>query len=575
MSGRTRSIQMAIAFDAATDGGSTTGTSLTFSHTCSGSNRILFVGVRGDTASDTITGVTYNGVAMTLIPSTKHNDGSNRWVYLFYLIAPATGANNVVVSSSSSVLINAAAVSYTGAKQSGVPDASTKNSNASASSLATSLTTILDSCWTVLVGVSNTSQAAGTGATRRTISGDTAFAMHDSNGGISPAGSTSMTITANSGGINTIMVSFPPSTLSQTFTESITTGDSIAKLPKRTLTEALTTSDTFAKLRTAIATFIDNLLLIDYEYALNFQANSHQLVITNSGGQVHDNQSDASYSVWFTPSDVSLSTEFIFAIAAGAGSNRRYILVNSGNLRANVGSIDTLITPVSVNTLYNATLLVDWTNSQWRMYLNNTLVKDWTAFTHGAGNANITIGQQSTGGTQAFRGTINRVRIWNRLLSSTEIANVYNNTPVPSGLIAEWLCMEGSGSTVYDTSGFGHNGAITGATYVQMFAPSIFKGFFFTLGRNLLETTTILDTFAKAGGWFRTLTESVTTSDVFAKAVTHVRTFIESLSIRERIRQYLNGLNSRYSEKHPRRGSSYSSKYPKRGTRYDEKYPGP
>jgi len=99
---------MAIAFDATTDGGNTTATSLTYSHTCTGSNRILFVSVIGAIGSDNVTGATYAGAAMTLVDK----QASARSTYLFYLIAPATGANNVVVSAGSSSFIWSAAAPY-------------------------------------------------------------------------------------------------------------------------------------------------------------------------------------------------------------------------------------------------------------------------------------------------------------------------------------------------------------------------------------------------------------------------------------------------------------------------------
>ena len=54
------------AFDAAGSGPSTSATSLTWSHTCAGANRILFVGFL---SNGTVTGVTYNGVAMTQVGS--------------------------------------------------------------------------------------------------------------------------------------------------------------------------------------------------------------------------------------------------------------------------------------------------------------------------------------------------------------------------------------------------------------------------------------------------------------------------------------------------------------------------
>jgi hypothetical protein len=64
---------MAIAVDATSQDHSATATSLTFSHTCSGSNRILFVGIVGDITTDTVTGVTYAGVSMTLVGKNKQH----------------------------------------------------------------------------------------------------------------------------------------------------------------------------------------------------------------------------------------------------------------------------------------------------------------------------------------------------------------------------------------------------------------------------------------------------------------------------------------------------------------------
>lgn len=110
---------MAIAFDAATNCASATGTSLTYSHTTgSGSDRHLTVvlGTNAATTEGNITGITYGGVAMTKIGYKKHASFTNHiWVY--YLIAPATGANNVVVSSTASIYLESGCMSYTGVSQ--------------------------------------------------------------------------------------------------------------------------------------------------------------------------------------------------------------------------------------------------------------------------------------------------------------------------------------------------------------------------------------------------------------------------------------------------------------------------
>lgn len=204
---------MAIAFVAAADGGNATATSLTFSYTCgSGSNRLLIVAVIGDLSVDDVTGVTYNGVAMTLIDKQLVVSGGERILYFYYLLNPSSGANNVVVSASSSHFLAALAADYTGVS---ALDNSTKNEAGSVTSLTTSLTTVANNCWTMLAvdGYSgNSAPTAGTGSTRRTFGA--AFGnvgLFDSNAAITPAGSYSMsTGYPGSTGIGHVMASFAP-----------------------------------------------------------------------------------------------------------------------------------------------------------------------------------------------------------------------------------------------------------------------------------------------------------------------------------------------------------------------------
>jgi len=88
-------------------------TTLTFAHTCSGSNRLLVVTVP-ESRSQTAT-VTYNGVAMT---SAVAQSNSTTWARIFYLIAPATGSNNVVITYSSALTFRqAGAISFNGVDQ--------------------------------------------------------------------------------------------------------------------------------------------------------------------------------------------------------------------------------------------------------------------------------------------------------------------------------------------------------------------------------------------------------------------------------------------------------------------------
>lgn len=180
-----------IAFDASSNGTIATGTSITWAHTCSGSDRILFVlSFDTDGGSSVVTGITYAGTAMTKITGIQVS--GDRWITLWYLIAPATGSNDVVISASASVILCGTAQSYTGAKQSGVPDASNTNSGSTVTSLSGSVTTIADNCWTIAIlktQVIKTITADG-GTTNRTIQ-DALWGV-DSNAPKTPAGSTSL-----------------------------------------------------------------------------------------------------------------------------------------------------------------------------------------------------------------------------------------------------------------------------------------------------------------------------------------------------------------------------------------------
>src|SRR5215203_7322483 len=88
--------------------------SKTWSHTVSGSNRVLLVMVQWNQPSntETVSSVTYGGVALTQVGSNVIAGGSglSRCTALFRLIAPAAGAANVVVTMSTALTFSAEAV---------------------------------------------------------------------------------------------------------------------------------------------------------------------------------------------------------------------------------------------------------------------------------------------------------------------------------------------------------------------------------------------------------------------------------------------------------------------------------
>lgn len=208
---------MAINFDISTGTAVSATNPLTWSHTCTGSDLILWVTVYRGVAG-TISGVTYNGVSMTNVSSLAV---VAQEVSLWYLIAPATGSNTVSVTGSGTAQIGGVSASYTGAKQSGQPDNSGTNTITLSSPNTINVTSVADNCWFVTAAFDNfAGLSAGTGATLRTDINAHLVGIFDSNAPKTPAGSYSMSINCDPSttGCGVIMASFSPSPSSGVFT---------------------------------------------------------------------------------------------------------------------------------------------------------------------------------------------------------------------------------------------------------------------------------------------------------------------------------------------------------------------
>lgn len=204
---------MPIAFDAASQNATNSVTELTLAHTNTGANQIGFCGVGIGDANDWITGITWNGVAMTRINTQVIGGAANNRGYLYYIIAPTTG--NIVITSSNSVNIRACATSYTGAKQTGQPDAQGTTSTGSTNTISSVLTSVANNSWHV--SFANDDQgtlAASTGTTSRTVTSPASSRMGDNNAAITPAGSNTMiwTDTGAGAGMAVCGATFAPAT---------------------------------------------------------------------------------------------------------------------------------------------------------------------------------------------------------------------------------------------------------------------------------------------------------------------------------------------------------------------------
>jgi hypothetical protein len=105
-----------IVFDNGTSGTSTTNNAVTVSFTSgTGANRILFVGAQVYTVGDVITAMTYGGVAMTRISYTDEPSGRES---VFYVLRnPLPGANNLVITRTSTTQVDYVVAQYSGVNQ--------------------------------------------------------------------------------------------------------------------------------------------------------------------------------------------------------------------------------------------------------------------------------------------------------------------------------------------------------------------------------------------------------------------------------------------------------------------------
>lgn len=175
---------MAIAFGVFTDGASTTGTTLSWNRTVTGSNPYIVVGTIGDLTSDLITGVTDDTIAMSKLGVIQVP--TDRFLTLWGLLNPTAGTKQIVVTASSSIFIAGASASYTGV--SGVETGTTTNTAASpATSVTGTKTTVALNAWTFACFAEDNGGtiSAGSGTVSRGTSSGTPLNLMDSNSDLS------------------------------------------------------------------------------------------------------------------------------------------------------------------------------------------------------------------------------------------------------------------------------------------------------------------------------------------------------------------------------------------------------
>lgn len=162
---------MPIAFDAASNSGYNTSLSTyNWSHTCTGADRYLAVGVSLlSVMGSSVTGITYGGVAMTLIRARASAAGAVR-AELWGIENPMSGANSIAVTLSAALDSVACASSFTWARQSATSEGAADNSatNTGAADATVDITTVTDNAVVIdVVATMDTAITVGAGQTQR------------------------------------------------------------------------------------------------------------------------------------------------------------------------------------------------------------------------------------------------------------------------------------------------------------------------------------------------------------------------------------------------------------------------
>lgn len=157
-----------ITFDTVDDATDNAATSVTWSHTCTGSGlSIIINGCQNAIPIASTSSATYNAVALTQVITDK-NTSQNTWMDINVLASPATGANNAVWTANLSN-VSAFAISLTGTLASPIGASATSEFSTSTTP-TTAVTTTAANSWIVdnMQANAATVTATGTGQTKRT-----------------------------------------------------------------------------------------------------------------------------------------------------------------------------------------------------------------------------------------------------------------------------------------------------------------------------------------------------------------------------------------------------------------------
>lgn len=181
-----------VAIDATSNSGyQAAASTYSWGHTCAGTDRYLAVDVGVlSVPGTTVTGITYNGVALSFIGAKSTVSGAGR-VECWGLANPASGSNMIAVTLSASVASAGVAASYVGVDQTTPAEGfnSAQATNVGAADATVTVTTSTDNDWVHgAVATDDTAVTAGQTARNNVTGVGGSVANEDTDGFVHPAG---------------------------------------------------------------------------------------------------------------------------------------------------------------------------------------------------------------------------------------------------------------------------------------------------------------------------------------------------------------------------------------------------
>ena len=313
------------------------------------------------------------------------------------------------------------------------------------------------------------------------------------------------------------MVTFS-SVWTKALSDSAAITDTLSKSGTKALTQTLTISDIFQRATTKLfaqtATLTDALMktsghiiselskmFTGWGDALTFNGSSQY--VTASDANLPLGNSPRTLSGWFNLSSIPGAQGVIVAYGNESKDNANALSIGNTPNLIFFGWADDFgynFTP-TVGAWYHAVGTFDGTTAT--MYLNGASVATASKPSWNTTSNVLRIGNDVGGYGWYFPGSLDEIRIWNRCLSATEVANLYSENAVPrNGLVSEWLFNEGTGSTAYDTSGNGNNGTLVNSpTWVTSTIPTLTSPYWNGFQSAKVKVQTFLESIKMFAGW--------------------------------------------------------------------------